>query len=82
MDVAILLDLSGFAHFCFCFAARNVKRTFPSKGLSKSVDRLKSLEKYCSSLLQCESTVSHSAEVIRFFLPNEQELQPEFTQNR
>ncbi|KAA0725297.1 NADPH oxidase organizer 1 [Triplophysa tibetana] len=62
------------------FGARNVKR-FPSKGLSKSVDRLKSLEKYCSSLLQCESTVSHSAEVVRFFLPNEQELQPEFTQN-
>ncbi|KAI7797270.1 putative NADPH oxidase organizer 1, partial [Triplophysa rosa] len=63
------------------FGARNVKRPFPTKGLSKSVDRLKSLEKYCSSLLQCDSTVSHSTEVIRFFLPNEQELQPEFTQN-
>uniref|UniRef100_A0A671RCI2 NADPH oxidase organizer 1-like n=1 Tax=Sinocyclocheilus anshuiensis TaxID=1608454 RepID=A0A671RCI2_9TELE len=52
------------------------------KGLDKSVSRLRYLEKYCSNLLQCETTVSHSTEVIQFFLPTEQELRPEYTQNR
>ncbi|XP_051523366.1 NADPH oxidase organizer 1-like [Myxocyprinus asiaticus] len=63
------------------FGARNTKRTFPLKGLVKSVHRLNGLEKYCCSLLQCNSAVSHSTAVIQFFLPNEQELQKEFTQN-
>lgn len=57
------------------------KKTFPIKGLTKSINRLKSLEMYCFNLLQCDSTVSRSTEVIQFFLPNEQELQPEFTKN-
>ncbi|XP_055032942.2 NADPH oxidase organizer 1b [Misgurnus anguillicaudatus] len=61
------------------FGAR--KKTFLIKGLTKSINRLKSLEMYCFNLLQCESTVSRSTEVIQFFLPNEQELQPEFTKN-
>ncbi|XP_051530415.1 NADPH oxidase organizer 1-like [Myxocyprinus asiaticus] len=63
------------------FGARNTKRIFPLKGLIKSVHQLSGLEKYCSSLLRCDSAVSHSSEVIQFLLPNEQELQPEFTQN-
>uniref|UniRef100_A0A673J256 NADPH oxidase organizer 1-like n=1 Tax=Sinocyclocheilus rhinocerous TaxID=307959 RepID=A0A673J256_9TELE len=42
--------------------------------LDKSVSRLRYLEKYCSNLLQCETTVSHSTEVIQFFLPTEQDV--------
>uniref|UniRef100_A0A672KIZ4 NADPH oxidase organizer 1-like n=1 Tax=Sinocyclocheilus grahami TaxID=75366 RepID=A0A672KIZ4_SINGR len=42
--------------------------------LDKSLSRLRYLEKYCSNLLQCETTVSHSTEVIQFFLPTEQDV--------
>ncbi|XP_056324850.1 NADPH oxidase organizer 1b [Danio aesculapii] len=63
------------------FGAQVMKPTFQLKGLDKSVSRLRNLEKYCSSLLQCDTTVSHSREVIQFFLPTEQELLPEYTQN-
>ncbi len=56
--------------------------SFQLKGLDKSMSRLRYLEKYCSDLLQCDTTVSHSTEVIQFFLPTEQELQTEYTQNR
>ncbi|XP_043109110.1 NADPH oxidase organizer 1b isoform X2 [Puntigrus tetrazona] len=55
--------------------------SFQMKGLDKSVSRLRYLEKYCSNLLQCDTTVSHSTDVIQFFLPTEQELRPEYTQN-
>ncbi|XP_016316811.1 NADPH oxidase organizer 1b [Sinocyclocheilus anshuiensis] len=63
------------------FGAQFMVTSFQLKGLDKSVSRLRYLEKYCSNLLQCETTVSHSTEVIQFFLPTEQELRPEYTQN-
>lgn len=63
------------------FGAQFMVTSFQLKGRHKSVSRLRYLEKYCSTLLQCDTTVSHSTEVIQFFLPTEQELQPEYTQN-
>ncbi|XP_016356744.1 NADPH oxidase organizer 1-like [Sinocyclocheilus anshuiensis] len=63
------------------FGAQCMVTSFQLKGLAKSVSRLRCLEKYCSSLLQCDTTVSHSSEVIKFFLPTEQQLLPEYTQN-
>ncbi|KAG1925571.1 NADPH oxidase organizer 1-like [Pimephales promelas] len=63
------------------FGAQCMMASFQLKALAKSVSRLRNLESYCSNLLQCNTTVSHSTEVIQFFLPNEQELMPEYTQN-
>ncbi|CAM4709234.1 unnamed protein product [Leuciscus chuanchicus] len=63
------------------FGAQCIMPSFQLKALAKSVSRLRNLESYCSTLLQCVTSVSHSTEVIQFFLPNEQELLPEYTQN-
>ncbi|XP_041719122.2 NADPH oxidase organizer 1-like [Coregonus clupeaformis] len=52
-----------------------------NKGPSKSVVQLKFLEKYCSELLSCDPRVSQCPELIRFFHPKDQELQPEFAKN-
>ncbi|ROL51724.1 NADPH oxidase organizer 1 [Anabarilius grahami] len=63
------------------FGAQFTRTSFQLKGSAKSVSRLRNLEKYCSNLLQCDTVVSHSTEVIQFFLPTEQELLPEYTKN-
>ncbi|KAK7122818.1 hypothetical protein R3I94_019809 [Phoxinus phoxinus] len=63
------------------FGALCIMPSFQLKALAKSLSRLRNLESYCSSLLQCDTAVSHSTEVIQFFLPNEKELLPEYTQN-
>lgn len=44
--------------------------------------RLKFLQKYCNELLSCEPRVSQSADLIQFFHPNAQDLEPEFSKNR
>ncbi|XP_028455480.1 NADPH oxidase organizer 1a [Perca flavescens] len=48
---------------------------------TKSLERLKFLQKYCDELLSCDPRVSQSAEFIQFFQPTDQDLQPEFTKN-
>ncbi|MBN3318338.1 NOXO1 oxidase, partial [Atractosteus spatula] len=63
------------------FKVRRLKTVFLAKGPSRSVIRLKSVEKYCGELLRCDPKISQSAEVIRFFLPQSQDLQPEFPKN-
>ncbi|XP_073684940.1 NADPH oxidase organizer 1b [Garra rufa] len=63
------------------FGAQFTVTSFQLKGQAKSVSRLRYLENYCSNLMQCDKAVSHSAEVIQFFLPSEQELLPEYTKN-
>ncbi|XP_048026823.1 NADPH oxidase organizer 1b [Megalobrama amblycephala] len=63
------------------FGAQFTATSFQLKGPAKSVSRLRNLERYCSNLLQCDTAVAHSTEVIQFFLPTEQELLPEYTQN-
>ncbi|XP_015215574.2 NADPH oxidase organizer 1b [Lepisosteus oculatus] len=63
------------------FKARHLKTLFQAKGPGRSVIRLKCVEKYCGELLRCDPEISQSAEVIRFFLPQSQDLQPEFPKN-
>lgn len=43
---------------------------------------LKFLQKYCNELLSCDPRVSQSAELIQFFDPKDQDLQPDFAKNR
>lgn len=62
------------------FRARNTK-TSQRKDSSKSLRRLSLLENYCTELLKCEPSVTQSSELIQFFLPQHQDLQPEFVKN-
>uniref|UniRef100_A0A4W5KXX5 NADPH oxidase organizer 1a n=1 Tax=Hucho hucho TaxID=62062 RepID=A0A4W5KXX5_9TELE len=52
-----------------------------NNGPSKSVVQLKFLEKYCNELLSCDPRVSQCPELIRYFHPKDQDLQPEFAKN-
>ncbi|KAM4598083.1 NADPH oxidase organizer 1a [Polymixia lowei] len=52
-----------------------------NKGPSKSVVRLQFLEKYCNDLLSCDPRVTQSPNLIQFFHPKDQDLQPEFASN-
>ncbi|XP_041634502.1 NADPH oxidase organizer 1a [Cheilinus undulatus] len=63
------------------FRAMKMKRSSNKKGPSKSLVRLKSLQKYCSELLNCDPRVSQSSVLIQFFHPKEQDLHPEFSKN-
>ncbi|KAK1877492.1 NADPH oxidase organizer 1 [Dissostichus eleginoides] len=51
------------------------------KGPTRSLLRLKFLQKYCNALLSCDPRVCQSADLIQFFHPKDQDLQPEFAQN-
>ncbi|RVE69461.1 hypothetical protein OJAV_G00078120 [Oryzias javanicus] len=51
------------------------------KKTTKSLAFLKSLEKYCNKLLNCEAGISQSSSVIKFFQPKDQDLDKEFTKN-
>ncbi|KAG5832193.1 hypothetical protein ANANG_G00288500 [Anguilla anguilla] len=51
------------------------------KGPSKSMVRLKFLEKYFDQLLKCDPQITQSTELTQFFLPKAQDLQPEFAKN-
>uniref|UniRef100_A0A3P9MH71 NADPH oxidase organizer 1a n=1 Tax=Oryzias latipes TaxID=8090 RepID=A0A3P9MH71_ORYLA len=51
------------------------------KKTTKSVVFLKSLEKYCNDLLNCEARISQSSSLIKFFQPNDQDLDREFPKN-
>ncbi|XP_029102847.1 NADPH oxidase organizer 1b [Scleropages formosus] len=63
------------------FRAKTIKNNFQKKGPSKSVLRLKSLEKYCGELLSCDPNVAQSAEVVQFFLPQNRDLEPDYGKN-
>ncbi|KAM8824954.1 NADPH oxidase organizer 1a [Synchiropus picturatus] len=56
-------------------------RSGPKKGPARSLHRLKLLQKYCDQLLTCDPMVSQSADLVRFFHPKDQDLQPEFSKN-
>ncbi|XP_062401065.1 NADPH oxidase organizer 1-like [Sardina pilchardus] len=60
---------------------RGVKRNFKKKGPSKSVHRVKALEKYSTELFQCDPSVAQSSEIIQFFRPKDHDLQPDFAKN-
>ncbi|XP_036944883.1 NADPH oxidase organizer 1-like [Acanthopagrus latus] len=60
------------------FRDKKMKRSAQRKGPNKSLMRLKFLQKYCNELLSCDPQVSQSADLIQFFHPKDQDLQPEF----
>ncbi|KAJ8413673.1 hypothetical protein AAFF_G00081800 [Aldrovandia affinis] len=62
------------------FRVRNMK-TYHKKDSSKSLRHLAFLERYCTELLKCDPSITQSSEVIQFFLPQNQDLQPEFPKN-
>ncbi|XP_020491964.1 NADPH oxidase organizer 1a [Labrus bergylta] len=63
------------------FHAKRKKRSGNKKSATRSLTRLKSLQKYCNELLSCDPRVSQSADLIQFFHPKEQDLKPEFSKN-
>lgn len=78
-------ELIGFRFSAFClfvFVDKKVKRGAQKKGPTRSLVRLKFLQKYCDKLLSCDPRVSQSADLIHFFHPKDQDLKPEFAKNR
>ncbi|CAJ1076527.1 NADPH oxidase organizer 1a [Xyrichtys novacula] len=63
------------------FRAQKMKRKGKKKGPTKSLLRLKALQKYCNELLSCDPRVSQHADLIQFFHPKDQDLRPEFSKN-
>ncbi|KAF1379441.1 hypothetical protein PFLUV_G00176090 [Perca fluviatilis] len=63
------------------FRDKKVIRGGQRNGPTKSLERIKLLQKYCDELLSCDPRVSQSAEFIQFFQPKDQDLQPEFAKN-
>ncbi|XP_039978276.1 NADPH oxidase organizer 1a [Xiphias gladius] len=63
------------------FQDKKMKRGGRRKGPTKSLVRLKFLQKYCNELLSCNPQVGQSADLIQFFQPKDQDLQPEFAKN-
>ncbi|XP_051243671.1 NADPH oxidase organizer 1 [Dicentrarchus labrax] len=64
------------------FRDKKMKRSGrKKKGPTKSLVRLKFLQKYCDELLTCDPRVCQSADLIQFFQPKAQDLQPEFSKN-
>lgn len=63
------------------FKVKARRGSFQQKGSKRSVQRMKFLESYCDKLLRCDQTVTQSSEVAQFFMPKDQDLQPDFTKN-
>ncbi|XP_068574424.1 NADPH oxidase organizer 1a [Cebidichthys violaceus] len=63
------------------FKSKNMNAGTQKKSPTKSLLRLKFLQKYCDKLLSCDEQVSQSADLIQFFHPKDQDLQPEFAKN-
>uniref|UniRef100_UPI0037E89499 NADPH oxidase organizer 1a n=1 Tax=Semicossyphus pulcher TaxID=241346 RepID=UPI0037E89499 len=63
------------------FQAIKMKSSRKKKTPTKSLARLKGLQKYCTALLSCDPRVSQNADLIQFFHPKDQDLQPEFAKN-
>ncbi|XP_072299506.1 NADPH oxidase organizer 1a [Eucyclogobius newberryi] len=63
------------------FHHKRVRHRDQKKTPTKSLVRLKLLQKYCTELLSCEPRVCQCTDLIQFFHPNEQDLQPEFSNN-
>lgn len=58
-----------------------MKRGGQRKSPTKSLVRLKFLQKYCNELLSCDPRVSQATDLIQFFQAKDQDLQPEFAKN-
>uniref|UniRef100_A0A8C9ZT16 NADPH oxidase organizer 1a n=1 Tax=Sander lucioperca TaxID=283035 RepID=A0A8C9ZT16_SANLU len=64
-----------------CSSFEQIRQNHPQISRYSSLARLKFLQKYCDELLTCDPRVSQSAELIQFFQPKDQDLQPEFAKN-
>jgi len=65
-----------------CRVDHRTKGGGQKKGTSRSVLRLKILEKYCEELLSCDPLITQSPDLVRFFHPTAQDLKPEYVSNR
>lgn len=73
----------GALTFVFPFVLeKKLKRSGKGKSPTRSLVRLKFLQKYCNELLSCEPRVCQSADLVQFFHPTAQDLQPDFFKNR
>ncbi|XP_026181241.1 NADPH oxidase organizer 1a [Mastacembelus armatus] len=63
------------------FRDNEIKLGRERRGPTKSLARLKFLQKYCNELLSCDPRVCQCADLIGFFQPKDQDLQPEFSKN-
>ncbi|XP_049924749.1 NADPH oxidase organizer 1a [Epinephelus moara] len=63
------------------FGDKKVKQGGKKKSPTKSLVRLKVLQKYCDKLLSCDAQVCQSADLIQFFHPKDQDLQPDIAKN-
>lgn len=63
------------------FHYQKEKQNPQMKSGSRSLGRLKFLQKYCNDLLSCDPRVCQSTDLIQFFHPTQQDLQPEFSKN-
>lgn len=68
--------------FNVVFLGNKMKQKNQRKVPAKLLVRLKSLQKYCNELLSCDPRVPQSADIIKFFHPKDQDLDPDFTKNR
>ncbi|XP_072224567.1 NADPH oxidase organizer 1a [Leuresthes tenuis] len=63
------------------FQGNKMKQKSRGKGATKSLVRLKCLQKYCSELLSCDPRVPQSSDLVTFFQPKSQDLDPQFVKN-
>ncbi|XP_017560946.1 NADPH oxidase organizer 1b [Pygocentrus nattereri] len=63
------------------FGGRMPKVRLQKRTPARSVHRVNALQNYCTDLLQCDPSITQATDIFQFFLPNEQELLPEFVQN-
>ncbi|KAK5905685.1 hypothetical protein CgunFtcFv8_001616 [Champsocephalus gunnari] len=57
------------------------RKSSQKKGSKRSIQRMKFLESYCEEVLKCDQSVTRTPEVTQFFMPKDQDLQPDFTKN-
>lgn len=63
------------------FPKQKEKHNSQMKRGSKSLARLKLLQKYCNDLLGCDPRVCQCTDLVQFFHPTQEDLQPEFSKN-
>ncbi|XP_029014946.1 NADPH oxidase organizer 1a [Betta splendens] len=63
------------------FQEKHAWQADQGKNPTKSLQCLKFLQKYCNELLSCDPRVCQSTELIQFFHPKDQDLEPEFSKN-
>nr|XP_040031642.1 NADPH oxidase organizer 1-like isoform X1 [Gasterosteus aculeatus aculeatus] len=63
------------------FRGQARRNSLQQKASQRCVQRMKFLETYCHKLLKCDHAVTQSSEATHFFLPNDHDLQADFTKN-